>query len=199
MTTPSFAYTPQDPDRKRGSMSLPLGHVAADAPLRRNRRGPARSPMTSCGSGTWSTITGRTSATTGSSTSTVPSRSAARSPCKALDARARTTDTIHVCYAGGMTSDYAEAKDTMTRAQEQAFVRISLDIHRRYGITADGHVGHNEFANKACPSYVVDDKVKKWLRHSRPRWRGGQPGAGHAVGSPFRGPPGECQRQNHET
>ena len=63
----------------------------------------------------------------------------------------------HVVYAGGLASDGKTPKDTRTPAQEAALVKIVKELRGRYpGATVHGH---NEFANKACPSF----NVKTWL------------------------------------
>lgn len=72
------------------------------------------------------------------------------------------TRSIGVCYVGGCpprtTSDWnKKSKDTRTPAQEAALVKLVKEQLRQYpGATVHGH---NEFANKACPSF----NVKTWL------------------------------------
>lgn len=72
------------------------------------------------------------------------------------------TRSIGVCYVGGCpprtTPDWErKGKDTRTPAQEAALVRMVRGLLERYP-KATVH-GHNEFANKACPSF----NVKTWL------------------------------------
>ena len=72
------------------------------------------------------------------------------------------TRSIGVSLVGGCpprtTSDWnKKSKDTRTPAQEAALVKIVKELRGRYpGATVHGH---NEFANKACPSF----NVKTWL------------------------------------
>lgn len=72
------------------------------------------------------------------------------------------TRSIGVCYVGGCpprtTPDWKKkSKDTRTPAQEAALVKLVKELRGRYpGATVHGH---NEFANKACPSF----NVKTWL------------------------------------
>jgi N-acetylmuramoyl-L-alanine amidase len=68
-------------------------------------------------------------------------------------------DTIGVVYVGG-TDAAGKAKDTMNIAQETAFVNLVKALRDQYGpLTLHGH---NEYAAKACPSFIVKDKFK-WL------------------------------------
>lgn len=68
------------------------------------------------------------------------------------------THSIGICYIGGCAStknakgDYPP-KDTRTPAQRAALVRLVADMRKKYpGATVHGH---NEFDNKACPSFNV--------------------------------------------
>ena len=61
-----------------------------------------------------------------------------------------------VCIIGagifGVTCGYPP-KDTRTPAQRAALVRLVAEMRKKYpGATVHGH---NEFANKACPSFNV--------------------------------------------
>ena len=61
--------------------------------------------------------------------------------------------SIGICYIGGCAADGKTPKDTRTEAQRAALVRLVADLKARYP-RATVH-GHNEFANKACPSFNV--------------------------------------------
>lgn len=61
--------------------------------------------------------------------------------------------SIGICYIGGCTSDGKTPKDTRTPAQRAALVKLVAELRVKYpGATVHGH---NEFANKACPSFNV--------------------------------------------
>ncbi len=72
------------------------------------------------------------------------------------------TRSIGICYVGGCpvrtTPDWnKKSKDTRTPAQEAALVKLVKEQLKQYpGATVHGH---NEFANKGCPSF----NVKTWL------------------------------------
>ena len=64
-------------------------------------------------------------------------------------------DSVGVCYIGGCDAD-GKPKDTMNPEQEKAWRMIVLSLRTLYGdLTIHGH---NEFANKACPSFIVKEK-----------------------------------------
>lgn len=66
-------------------------------------------------------------------------------------------NSIGVCYIGGCAVDGKTPKDTRTAAQRAALEKLVKELLRQYsGATVHGH---NEFANKACPSF----NVKTWL------------------------------------
>lgn len=66
-------------------------------------------------------------------------------------------NSIGVCYIGGCAADGKTPKDTRTAAQRAALEKLVKELLRQYpGATVHGH---NEFANKACPSF----NVKTWL------------------------------------
>lgn len=66
--------------------------------------------------------------------------------------------SIGVCYCGGCpprsVKDWnRQGKDTRTPEQRAAIIRLCKELKSRYP-SATLH-GHNEFANKACPSFIV--------------------------------------------
>lgn len=63
------------------------------------------------------------------------------------------THSIGICYIGGMTADNKTPKDTRTEAQRLALIKLVRELKASYP-SASIH-GHNEFANKACPSFIV--------------------------------------------
>lgn len=65
-------------------------------------------------------------------------------------------DTVGICYVGGLGAD-GKPKDTMTKAQQDTFVGLWRALRLVYGDQLTLH-GHNEYANKACPSFNVKKK-----------------------------------------
>ena len=62
--------------------------------------------------------------------------------------------SIGICYIGGLRND--KPVDTMTSHQEMTFIRLVQSLRFTLGeLTLHGH---NEFANKACPSFDVRKK-----------------------------------------
>ena len=64
--------------------------------------------------------------------------------------------SIGVAYVGGVESDGKTPKDTRTKAQKDAIIRLVKKLKGCYpDVTINGH---NEFSNKACPSYNVQNE-----------------------------------------
>jgi N-acetylmuramoyl-L-alanine amidase len=68
-------------------------------------------------------------------------------------------DSVGIVYVGGVDAK-GKAKDTMTQEQETTTVNLIKALREEYG-ELSLH-GHNEFANKACPSFNVKTKFH-WL------------------------------------
>ena len=64
----------------------------------------------------------------------------------------------HIVYVGGLAKDAKTPKDTRTQAQQDTLKKYVLDFVRRFPNVEVA--GHNQFANKACPSF----DVPAWLR-----------------------------------
>jgi len=59
----------------------------------------------------------------------------------------------HVCYVGGMDQWYKNPKDTRSENQNKTLIDL---IHEVLAYAPDIKIGgHNQFNNKACPSFFV--------------------------------------------
>lgn len=63
--------------------------------------------------------------------------------------------SIGICYIGGCDSKM-NAKDTRTPEQKKALTALVHDLMTRYNLNAFQVHCHNEFADKACPSFKIE-------------------------------------------
>lgn len=73
----------------------------------------------------------------------------------------RNSNSIGICYIGGLAKDGKTAKDTRTDAQKKALVTLVKQLMLKYGITEKYVFGHYQFANKACPSFKIETFKKE--------------------------------------
>ena len=66
-------------------------------------------------------------------------------------------NSIGICYVGGMTKDMKKAKDTRTKEQKDSLIYLMHELIYKYNKDMTIH-GHNEYANKACPSFNVQEE-----------------------------------------
>ena len=68
--------------------------------------------------------------------------------------RGKNTGTIGICYVGGTAAHSVKVpKDTRTPAQKKALYNLTLDLAKMYNVKKVS--GHDQYANKACPSFSV--------------------------------------------
>ena len=61
------------------------------------------------------------------------------------------SNSIGVCYIGGVATDGKTPKDTRTTEQKQSLVKLLKELKAKYP-QASIH-GHRDFSSKACPSF----------------------------------------------
>ncbi len=66
--------------------------------------------------------------------------------------------SIGICYIGGLEKDGKTPKDTRTPHQKESLLLLIKTLNKIYP-EATLH-GHNEFSNKACPSFDVQSQYK---------------------------------------
>ena len=69
--------------------------------------------------------------------------------------------SIGICYIGGCAKDGKTAKDTRTDEQKKALYELCRELIKKYNLKEGSVHGHYEFANKACPSFKVDEWIKE--------------------------------------
>ena len=68
------------------------------------------------------------------------------------------TNSIGICYVGGVAKDGKTPKDTRTDAQKRSLLELLKKLKAKYP-NATIH-GHREFAAKACPSFAAKYEYK---------------------------------------
>ena len=74
------------------------------------------------------------------------------------------SNSIGICYIGGLAEDGKTAKDTRTTEQKDAMNVLLCYLMSKYNITMDNVHGHYEYAAKACPSFKIEDWRKEYLK-----------------------------------
>ena len=69
-------------------------------------------------------------------------------------------NTIGVCYIGGLDED-GYPKDTRTEEQKSSLVKLVKLLMRKHKLSPENIHGHYEFANRACPSFNVEEFRKQ--------------------------------------
>jgi len=65
--------------------------------------------------------------------------------------KGRNRNSIGVCYCGGVEADGKTPKDTRTQEQKESLLHVLKTLKAMYPESMI--YSHNEFANKACPSF----------------------------------------------
>lgn len=73
--------------------------------------------------------------------------------------------SLGICYIGGVAKDGKTPKDTRTKEQKQSMYELVDKLMKKYNLTLKQVHGHYEFANKACPSFKIENfrqEFDKW-------------------------------------
>ena len=66
--------------------------------------------------------------------------------------------SIGICYCGGVEADGKTPKDTRTESQKESLLHVLKTLKAMF---PDASIySHNEFANKACPSFDATNEYK---------------------------------------
>jgi len=77
------------------------------------------------------------------------------------------SQSIGVCYIGGLDELGKNAKDTRTDKQKEALLELVRDLLGRYKLSVSRIHCHNEYARKSCPSFCIDEFRKEYILFSR--------------------------------
>ena len=80
------------------------------------------------------------------------------------------TESLGICYIGGVDKN-KKAKDTRTKAQKESMYQLVEFLMNEYNLDLSDVHCHNEYANKACPSFKIDkfrNEYKKWKASNEP-------------------------------
>ena len=77
------------------------------------------------------------------------------------------TGSIGISYVGGLDKDGKTAKDTRTDKQKIALFNCVNDVMKRYNVPLSSVYCHNQFANKACPSFKIETFDKEFIKYNK--------------------------------
>ena len=67
-------------------------------------------------------------------------------------------NSIGICYCGGVESDGKTPKDTRTPEQKESLLHVLKTLMAMFPLATI--YSHNEFANKACPSFDATNEYE---------------------------------------
>jgi len=67
-------------------------------------------------------------------------------------------NSIGICYCGGVESDGKTPKDTRTEIQKESLLHVLKTLMAMFPLATI--YSHNEFANKACPSFDATNEYE---------------------------------------
>lgn len=70
--------------------------------------------------------------------------------------------SVGICYIGGVATDGKTPKDTRTPEQREALLQLVHELMAKYKVPLSKVCGHYQFANKACPSFKMEQFRKEY-------------------------------------
>lgn len=80
-------------------------------------------------------------------------------------------DSIGICYIGGLSKDGKTAKDTRNDLQKQSLYKLVEYLLDEYNLSINDVYCHNQFANKACPSFKIDQFKKEYNIYKEEKYK----------------------------
>ena len=74
------------------------------------------------------------------------------------------SNSIGICYIGGCDKNM-QPKNTITDIQKQKLLDLVYLLLENYKLTIDNVHCHNEYSNKACPSFSIKD-FRRWYEEA---------------------------------
>ena len=84
---------------------------------------------------------------------------------------ARNNDSIGICLIGGLSKDGKTAKDTRNDLQKQSLYKLVEYLLDEYNLSINDVYCHNQFANKACPSFKIDQFKKEYNIYKEEKYK----------------------------
>lgn len=77
------------------------------------------------------------------------------------------SQSIGICYIGGLAQDGKTAKDTRTKEQKLALLQLVDKALQKYSLGINDIHCHNEFAAKACPSFKIEQFRAEYVAYKK--------------------------------
>ena len=74
-------------------------------------------------------------------------------------------NSIGICYIGGMDEKNKNPKDTRTVEQKIALFKLIYELCKFCNLSIQDVHAHYEFANKACPSFNIEEFRKEYKNY----------------------------------
>lgn len=89
-------------------------------------------------------------------------------------------NSIGICYVGGCDKNM-KAKDTRTSEQKTSLIVLVNKLLSKYKLKLTDVYCHNQFANKACPSFKIEEFKKEYDEYYKEQHKNICPFCGHEI------------------